>query len=97
MSLEAGATLEISANTGTTAICSYNDVISGEGNVVVNHADMGKQLLLGGKIHSPAVRPSNVAGLSQKELSSRRCAQQQVESRVLMAGLRLMKEAPVTS
>lgn len=67
MSLETGATLEISANTGTTAICSYNDVISGEGNVVVNHADMGSQLLpWAEQIPSPAVRPSNAAGLSRK-------------------------------
>lgn len=48
VSLDDGATLEISANTGTTAICSYNDVISGAGNVVVNHADMGSGYSLGG-------------------------------------------------
>ncbi len=46
--LDAGATLKLSTNTGTTAICSYNREITGEGNVVVSHADTGSAYCLGG-------------------------------------------------
>lgn len=70
VSLEAGATLELSANTGTTAICSYNDVISGAGNVVVNHADMGSGYSLGGENTFSGSKTIKRGGLVAEKLSS---------------------------
>ncbi len=70
VSLETGATLEISANTGTTAICSYNDVISGAGNVVVNHADMGSGYSLGGENTFSGSKTIKRGGLVAEKLSS---------------------------
>ncbi len=70
VSLETGATLELSANTGTTAICSYNDVISGAGNVVVNHADMGSGYSLGGANTFSGSKTIKRGGLVAERLSS---------------------------
>ncbi|MBR2145512.1 MAG: autotransporter-associated beta strand repeat-containing protein, partial [Akkermansia sp.] len=70
VSLETGATLELSTNTGTTAICSYNDVISGAGNVVVNHADMGSGYSLGGENTFSGSKTIKRGGLVAEKLSS---------------------------
>lgn len=70
VSLEADATLEISTNSGTTAICSYNDDISGEGNVVVNHADMGSGYSLGGANTFSGSKTIKRGGLIAEKLSS---------------------------
>ncbi len=70
VSLETGATLELSTNSGTTAICSYNDVISGGGNVVVNHADMGSGYSLGGANTFSGSKTIKRGGLVAEKLSS---------------------------
>ncbi|MBR3902334.1 MAG: autotransporter-associated beta strand repeat-containing protein [Akkermansia sp.] len=70
VSLETGATLKLSTNSGTTAICSYNGVISGGGNVVVSHADTGSAYCLEGANTFTGSKTIERGGLIVEKLAS---------------------------
>ena len=70
VNLESEATLKLSANSGTTAICSYSGVISGAGNVVVSHADAGSAYCLKGENTFTGSKTVERGGLIVEKLAS---------------------------